>query len=86
VIRRSSLREEFHLQLGREVECLLEASLLAGTSFLIAGRNLLLSFSHQGRVLHPPNCGFVVGRELQWLLVSVCGAAFSDWLGRIPHP
>jgi hypothetical protein len=86
VIRRSSLREEFHLQLGREVKCLLKASLLAGTSFLIVGRNLLLSFSHQGRVLHPQNHGFVVGRELQWLLVSVCGDGFSDWLGRIPHP
>ena len=46
-------------------------------SFLIAGRNLLLSFSHQGRVLHPPNCGFVVGHELQWLLASIFGAAFS---------
>jgi hypothetical protein len=51
--------------------------LLAGTSSLIAGRNLLLPVSHQGRVVHPPNRGFVAGRDLQWLLVSICGAAFS---------
>jgi hypothetical protein len=37
----------------------------------------LEAVSHQGRVLHPPNRGFVAGRDLQWLLVSICGAAFS---------